>query len=72
MSKQTDKRQENFPIASFRFLERKISRLRRSVMFVAARIAREEAPADQQIFTVEQKHVEAAWKRVIEAFAKSH
>ncbi len=57
MSKQTTRRHENFPIDSFRFMEGKISKLRRSVMFVAARIAREEAPADQQIYTVEQKHV---------------
>lgn len=61
-------KREDFPIATFRFLEGNLQILRKKIMEKAAEIAYQESPSEEKVFVVEKKHVEM----VIEGMGLTH
>ncbi len=59
-SDQDQRRREDFPVDSFRYLEAELQKLRKRVMDRAAEIADEEENPDSLVYRVEKKHIAAA------------
>ncbi len=57
-------KREDFPIATFRFLEGNLRILRRKIMAEAAEMAKQESPPEEAIYVVEEKHVKAVLERM--------
>ena len=64
MSTQTESI-EDFPIQSFRFLERKLRQLRCYAIYKAAEIAKAESPAEAGIYTVTIEHIRRAFVKLL-------
>jgi hypothetical protein len=64
MSTQLPEKIEDFPIATFFFLETYIGILRRHIMTAAAEMANQESPPEESIYVVREKHVKAVLKQM--------
>jgi len=61
-------RREDFPVATLRYLERRLMRLRRLVMSVAAELAAHSS-ADSDCYRVETVHIDQALSKLFENFS---
>jgi len=57
-------KREDFPIATFRFVERNLQILRKKIMTEAAEIARQESLPEEAVFVVKEEHVKAVLERM--------
>lgn len=59
-SDEKQRRREDFPVDSFRYLEARLQELRKRVMDRAAEIADAAEDADASVYRVERVHIETA------------
>lgn len=64
---QTPSKHEDFPIRSLQYVEGKLSRIRRTLMDIAARIA-EQSATNGESYRVEPLHVDQALTKLFHEF----
>lgn len=57
-------KREDFPIATFRFLEGNLQILRKKIMEESAEMAKQESPPEEATYVVREKHVKAVLERM--------
>lgn len=57
-------KREDFPVATFRFLEENLQILRRKIMEEAAEMAKQESPPEEGTYVVKKEHVKAVLEKM--------